>query len=254
MLVYVEAISDFTPPVLREFLRRHSTSPATRARKLSTLRSFTKFLIRMNVIELDPTLELQSPIRRKRLPKALNQFQAVALLEQQNPSKSPLRDAAILELLYASGVRASECVSVNMTDINFETFEMRVRGKGNKERLVLINESTKTAIRKYMETERITAQESSPLFTNAAGKRLTTRTIQNIVKRWATNAGLPSNTTPHTLRHSFATHLLDGGADLKTVQQLLGHESLATTQIYTHVSVERLRDVVRTAHPKSKNR
>jgi site-specific recombinase XerD len=205
-------------------------------------------------LEQDPTEALEAPIRRRRLPKALSQHQAVELLDQADVGKTPLRDRALLEIMYAAGLRASEVVGVNVGDLDFESRVLKVFGKGSKERLTLFGETCGEALQEFIAKERTPAAEpgpGEPLFTNDKGKRLTTRTVQNVVKRWALHAGLSPETTPHTLRHSFATHLLDGGADLKSVQQLLGHESLATTQIYTHISVERLRDAVLKAHPRS---
>ena len=191
--------------------------------------------------------------------------------------------------MYAAGLRASEVVGVNLGDLDMKDRTLRVFGKGNKERMTLFGETCCEAVLRYLELERIPstagvppasplglAQNASdagiaggtpavqengrqiaggtggePLFTNPKGGRLSSRTVQNVVHKWARQVGLPADVTPHTLRHSFATHLLDGGADLKSVQQLLGHESLATTQIYTHISIERLREAVLKAHPKS---
>lgn len=242
---------DFSPEKLRHHLRSHGSSATTRARKLSSLRAFVRYLVRTGRLDRDPTETLEAPYRRKRLPKVLTQQQTFALLDQQHPSRTPLRDAAILELMYGAGLRVSEAVGVDLPNLDLEGGQLRVVGKGNKERVAFFGEACRSALRRYLEQERVKPTEGSPLFTNAQGKRLTTRTVQNIVKRWAAQAGLPPNTSPHTLRHSFATHLLDGGADLKTVQQLLGHESLATTQIYTHISVDRLRQAVDEAHPRS---
>ena len=153
--------------------------------------------------------------------------------------------------MYSAGLRVSELVGVNIADIDFKAQTVLVRGKGNKERMSLFGKTAKSAIHDYMAEERTEPIKDGALFTNLKGGRITTRTVQNVVKRWAVRVGLPPETSPHTLRHSFATHLLDGGADLKSVQQLLGHENLATTEIYTHVSVERLKATVDSAHPKS---
>lgn len=237
---------------LRGYLRKYGKSPVTRARKLSTLRSFTRYLRSVGMLEGDPTEALDAPYRRRPLPKTLSQHQVEALLDQEPKSKTPLRDRALLELAYAAGLRASELVGVDLADLDFQDLALRVRGKGNKERMALFGETCRAALKDYINGERVTPTDGRALFTNASGGRLTSRTCQNVIKRWARNAGLPPDVSPHTLRHSFATHLLDGGADLKTVQQLLGHENLATTQIYTHVSIERLRDAVNKAHPKSK--
>jgi integrase/recombinase XerC len=238
---------------LRLFLRRYGTTPVTRARKLATLRSFSRFLRQSGVLETDPTESLEAPYRRKRLPKSLTQTQATELLDQSAVGRSPLRDSALLELMYAAGLRAAEVVSVDLRDVDFSDLSVPVQGKGNKQRVAVFGEACRAALQSYAALERVRPIKGDPLFTNPRGGRLTVRTVQNVVKRWALHAGLPPETSPHTLRHSFATHLLDGGADLKTVQQLLGHESLATTQIYTHISIDRLRQAVEESHPRSGN-
>ncbi len=243
---------DLSPENLIRYLRRYGITPVTRARKLSTLRSFVKFLKRMGRLQTDPTESIEAPFRRRRLPKALSQHQAEALLDQPLVGQTPLRDRALLELMYSAGLRASEVVGLDLIDVNFAESVLKVRGKGNKERLVIFGQTAGTALTDYVSKARAEPVDSNAVFTNEKGMRLTSRTVQNVIKRWALRVGLPPETSPHTLRHSFATHLLDGGADLKTVQQLLGHESLATTQIYTHISIERLRDAVLKSHPKSK--
>jgi site-specific recombinase XerD len=236
---------------LRLFLRRYGKTPVTRARKLSSLRAFARFLKTIQVLEADPTEALDAPFRRKRLPKALSQSQATAMLDQEvEKRRSTLRDRALLELMYSAGLRVSELVGLDVSDLDLQSRTGRVLGKGAKERVALFGKTAAFALREYIAGERVPQQTGDALFTNLKGGRLTTRSVQDIVKRWAIQAGLPPETTPHTLRHSFATHLLDNGADLKSVQQLLGHESLATTQIYTHVSVERLRKTVDSGHPR----
>lgn len=250
LALFLEGAFDLRPDRLRVFLRTYAPHPTTRARKLSTLRSFVRFLREAGHLEVDPTESLEAPIRRKRLPKALSRAQAEELLDQTDGGRTPLRDRALLELMYAAGIRAAETVGVNVSDLDFREATVHVRGKGNKERVALFGDLCAQALRAYLEQERVNPPAGDPLFTNERGRRLTTRTVQNVVRRWAARAGLPPGVSPHTLRHSFATHLLDGGADLKSVQQLLGHESLATTQVYTHVSVERLRKAVDEAHPR----
>lgn len=241
---------DLRPERLRLFLRKYGTTPVTRARKLSSLRAFVRFLKAVGALDHDPTEALEAPIRRKRIPKALTQPQTFELLDQDPKRvRHVRRDRAMLELMYAAGLRVSELVSVDLPDIDFRHRTVRVMGKGSKERITLFGNTAARAIQEYIEGERVTPRQGAPLFTNPKGGRLTTRSVQTVVKKWAIEAGLPAETSPHTLRHSFATHLLDNGADLKSVQQLLGHESLATTQIYTHVSVERLRTAVEAAHP-----
>lgn len=243
---------DLSVTTLRTFLRKYAHNPTTRARKIASLKAFTKYLRQRREIESDPTEHLAAPIRRRNLPKAVSQHQAEEMLDQTFSGPTPLRDRAVLELAYAAGLRAAEIVSVYLSDFDFKEQSLHVTGKGNKERVALFGDTCKKAIDDYVQNERKLPLTGDALFTNEKGKPISTRTIQNIVKRWAKAVGLPEDVSPHTLRHSFATHLLDGGADLKTVQQLLGHENLSTTQVYTHVSIERLRSAVENAHPKSK--
>ncbi|RYG36127.1 tyrosine recombinase XerC [bacterium] len=251
LVTEVAAVSDLTPDRLRLWLRRSAPTPVTRARKLSSARAFVRYMRTVGAIDHDPTDVLEAPYKRKRLPKALSARQAQELLDQDAESRTPLRDRALLELMYSAGLRVSELVGIDLGDIDLTEMAVRVRGKGNKDRIALFGPTAAGSVSAYQAGERAASTEGNPLFTNSSGGRLTTRTVQNVIKRWAIRVGLPPTISPHTLRHSFATHLLDGGADLKTVQQLLGHESLATTQIYTHVSVERLRQAVATAHPRS---
>lgn len=241
------------PDTLQRYLRQYGATPPTRARKLSTLRTFCRYLKSLGVLASDPTESLEAPIRRRRLPRALSALQAGDLIDQPaGATAMPARDRALLELLYGAGVRASEAVGLNVEDLNLAEGTALIRGKGNKERIVLYGAACREAIASYIERERVPPIAGTAVFTNARGGRITTRSLQTIVKRWALRAGLPAEVSPHALRHSFATHLLDGGADLKAVQQLLGHASLATTQVYTHLSIERLKGAVRKAHPRSK--
>ncbi|MFQ3587870.1 MAG: tyrosine recombinase XerC [Fimbriimonadaceae bacterium] len=249
---------DFRPERLQSYLRAYGVSSVTRARKLACLRTFFRHLKSLGVVETDPTEFLDAPYRRRRLPKAVSQPQIDDLFDQPDPSRTPLRDRALLELMYGAGLRAAEVVGLDRADVDLADCSARVRGKGSKERIVLFGNVCRDALARYWDTEWVPPAAGSndaprsPAFTNPSGRRLTARTVQNVVKRWALAAGLPPETSPHKLRHSFATHLLDGGADLKTVQQLLGHESLATTQVYTHISIERLRSAVDRAHPRSR--
>ena len=252
LAVVTDGVFDLSEPVLRRYLREYGKTPITRARKLSCLRSFIKFCRSAGWIDRDPTEGMDAPYRRRDLPKNLSQQQAEGLLESDVESRTPMRDRAMLELAYATGMRASEIVGVDLGDFDFKNGRLIVLGKGNKERVVLFGGPCGWAINEYVKGERVAPPEGDALFTNEKGGRLTTRTLQNVVRRWARAVGLPEDVSPHTLRHSFATHLLDGGADLKSVQQLLGHENLATTQIYTHVSIDRLRDSVAKSHPRGK--
>ena len=239
------------PNALRGYLRTYAPNPTTRARKLSTLRTFVKYLRRIGKLTTDPTESLEAPIRRRSLPKALNKSQTTEFLDQPDPTEHGIRDRAILELLYGAGLRVSEAAGINLRDINFKHQTVRVLGKGNKERIAFFGGTCRSAIQDYMSEFRVAPLEGDALFTTDKGSRITTDAIRRVVKRWAASVGLPIDVSPHTIRHSFATHLLDNGADLKTVQQLLGHESLATTQIYTHVSIERLKSAVDKAHPRA---
>jgi integrase/recombinase XerC len=236
---------------IRAFLRQYGKTPVTRARKLCAVRALTRFLLAQGEIESDPAAGVEAPIRRRSLPKDLSPEQAAELVAA-SIGRTPARDRAILELLYGAGLRASELVGINLADLNLVEGTVMVRGKGSKERLAVFGEPAAEALEAYIRSERPSGGELDALFKNDRGGRLTSRTLQRVVARRRALAGLSSDVTPHSLRHSFATHLLTGGADLKTVQQLLGHESLATTQVYTHVSVERLREVVAKRHPKGR--
>ena len=232
---------------LRLFLRAHAPHPATRARKLSTLRGFCGWLVLQGLMTSDPTERLDPPIRRRPLPKGVSAPEAADLLAVALAA----RDRALLELLYGAGLRVSEAAGLDLHDVDLAERTARVRGKGAKERMVVFGEPCRRALTAYLE-ERIPPTSGAPLFTNAKGGRLTVRSMHTAVVHAAEAAGLPPGLSPHGLRHAFATHLLDGGADLKSVQQLLGHEDLATTQVYTHVSVERLRAAVLSAHPRAR--
>ena len=226
------------------------------SRKLSALKSFFQFLRHSGVIELDNTELMTAPSRIKKLPAIASSLDINRLLEEPDThSDSGIRDRAVLELLYGAGIRVSEAYSVNVSDIDLATCEVRVIGKGSKPRIALFGESAGIWIKNYLNDVRpkfISRQSDSALWMNQSGGRLTTRSIQRIVKKYALTAGLDPDFHTHSLRHSFATHLLDGGADLRVVQDLLGHTSPATTQIYTHVSAEQARTVYLGAHPRAK--
>jgi site-specific recombinase XerD len=248
----LSGVFDLSQRALESHFRRVAPTGVTRARKLSSLRSFIKYLQHVGLLDHDPTSAFEPPYRQRSLPETMSQQEASRLLDGPDIGTTPLRDRALLELAYSAGLRVSELVSVGLDDIDWHNRTIRVVGKGNKERLSLFGEPAARALRAYIDSERVADVQGGALFTNQQGRRLTTRTVHRVVGRWCRAAGLSPRISPHTLRHSFATHLLDGGADLKTVQQLLGHENLATTQIYTHVSIERLRDTVRKSHPKSR--
>ncbi|NNM27905.1 MAG: tyrosine recombinase XerC [Akkermansiaceae bacterium] len=223
----------------------------------SALRSFYKFLVFRHGLEKSPLAEIQLPKLERQLPVVLTIAQVEQLLalplelplEKQAPEWLPHRDAAILELFYSTGLRLSELASLDVPDIDALGDTVRVIGKGSKERMVPVGSHAMKALEKYRGAARITA---GPLFLSKLRKRLSTRSINSVLKKYLAASGIPFNVTPHKLRHSFATHLLDAGADLRSVQALLGHSSLSTTQIYTHVTRERLRYTYDAAHPRAK--
>lgn len=231
----------------------------TIARKLSTIRSFFYFLESNGLSEGNPAADISTPKQGKYIPAYLPIDEMFRLLQGPDTSKPlGLRDLALLEVMYSCGVRVSELKGLNMSDIDFEQRIVRVIGKGNKERILPIGRKALKAIGDYLDAasdlRRKNQQDESgeePLFLNNRGGRLSARGIGLIVKKYARVCGLEMNISPHSLRHTFATHLLDGGADLRSVQELLGHASLSTTQKYTHVSLDRLMEVYDKAHPRS---
>ncbi|HAL61526.1 MAG TPA: site-specific tyrosine recombinase XerD [Chloroflexi bacterium] len=238
--------------------RQYASS--TVARKVAAIKSFFHFLWREGHISDDPTAALDSPRVEKRLPRVISFGEVKSLLAQpgKEGGAKGLRDHALLHLLYATGMRASEVVSLNLDDLNLASASVRCWGKGSKERIIPIHAQAVEALREYMERgRREFLKPENPgeraLFLNQRGGRLTRQGLWLIVKGYVKEAGLPEGVTPHTLRHSFATHMLDGDADLINVQQLLGHASVSTTQIYTHVSSERLREVYDRSHPRAKD-
>ncbi len=222
------------------------------ARRLAALRSFYRFLRREGRVASSPLRVISAPRRPRRLPQALTHEAVAALLAAPSgDADAHLRDRAILEVLYAGGLRVGELVGLTLGAVRGD--ELHVRGKGGRDRLVLIGTQATAALRRYL-TEarpRLLRSPTDAVFLNARGGRLTTRGVQLIVDRWIRAAAVQQRTSPHVLRHTFATHLLDGGADLRVVQELLGHASLATTQIYTHVSREHLKRIYAQAHPRA---
>lgn len=237
-------------------LNEKGYSKATVARKLATLRSFYKFLVKTNRRSANPLGAIRTPKQDKKLPRFL-EYQEVKRLLETPPTDSWLgaRDRAILETLYSTGIRVSELVSLNMDDIDFLGEIIHIRGKGKKERIAPISSSALQAIQHYMEFRNKRAQnnshfEAKVLFVNKHGHRLSTRSVRRKMDKYLKAAGLDPAISPHTLRHSFATHMLNNGADLRSVQELLGHQSLSTTQVYTHVTTRRLKEVYENAHPR----
>jgi len=252
----IERAEDVTPRHLRRHLARldaRELGKTTIQRKLSSARSFFKLLVDEGRLDLHPATGLRQRRTPRHLPGALSVEEVEALLRAPDmTSAAGRRDRAILELMYSAGTRAAETVGVNDRDVDLERGLARVRGKGRKERLAPLGRFATEALREYInDPARPKPVDTAAVFLNLKGGRLTTRSLQRIVARRALEAGLRRRPTPHTLRHSFATHLLDAGADLRSVQELLGHANLVTTQIYTHVSLEQLRRVYERAHPRA---
>jgi integrase/recombinase XerD len=230
-------------------------SPATLHRKAACLRSFYRHLRREGLIDNDPTAALSSPRRGKRLPEVLTRGEVQALLAQpQGSDPASLRDRALLEVMYACGLRASEVIGLAVSDVDLDEGLLRARGKGSKERIVPIGRIAVDALRAYLAHGRpvlVRLTGDNALFVNFRGQALTRQGLYKIVRRHAVSAGLADRMSPHTLRHTFATHLLSGGCDLRSVQEMLGHADVATTQLYTHLSRERLKEVYFKAHPRA---
>ena len=232
-------------------------SKATTARKLATLRSFYKYLVRTGLVEVNPVAAIRTPKQERRLPKFLDVTQVEKLLAAPPDDEMiGARDRAMLEVLYSTGMRVSELVGMDADDIDLVAGTVRLRGKGKKERLSPLGAPAIEAVRRYLELrsgERNREKfDARPLFINKLGKRLSTRSVRRKLDKYLEAAGLDPDVSPHTLRHSFATHMLERGADLRCVQELLGHQSLSTTQIYTHLTNGRLKEVYDEAHPRAK--
>ncbi len=225
------------------------------ARKLASLRSFYRFAQRQGMADTNPAKPLRNPRGQRKLPHFLTADEVKTLLGSPD-SNDPmgLRDIAILEVIYSAGLRVSEVVGMNDRDLDFDEGTVRIRGKGKKERIGSIGTHAAKALNVYYSVRKRADHGDSkdlPTFTNKFGQRLTTRSIARMLEKYIKESGLDSRTTPHTLRHSFATHLLDRGADIRSVQEMLGHKSLVTTQIYTHVSTAALKQAYTKAHPRA---
>ncbi len=248
-----------TVDTIRDYLAHLSSyeySKSTTARKVATLRSFYKFLVKRGVIETNPVMAIKSPKQEKKLPKFLEYEEIQRLLNAPDTDTwLGARDRAILETLYSTGLRVSELVALNMEDVDFLGEVVHVRGKGKKERIAPIGSSALQAIQHYIEFRNRRSQtndiDPKVLFVNKHGNRLSTRSVRRKMDKYLLEAGLDPAISPHTLRHSFATHLLNNGADLRSVQELLGHQSLSTTQVYTHLTTAKLKEVYENAHPRS---
>jgi len=248
-----------TPEVLEQFvamLQDRRYSPATVSRKVAAVRSFIHFLFAEGVVNHELVDWLHQPKVGKRLPRTLSQSEVKQLLDLAAIEQTPLglRDQALLELLYATGMRASEIVNLKVDDVDFEKGLVRCMGKGNKERVIPLHQTVQESLHRYLDDGRLFLLREAAertFFVNRIGNPLTRQGVRFLVQNYAQAAGLGAWVTPHTLRHTFATHLLDGGAELREVQQFLGHANITTTQIYTEISSRRKRDAYDKAHPRA---
>jgi len=257
----IELFSGVTKNLLRDFLGKSLETGLTRksiARRIASLRSFFKFLYRRKLIEVNPTLSLVTPKLERRLPTFLDeQTIAQAIDAPAVDTWEGLRDKALLEVFYSTGIRLSELVGLNRIDIDFARKTVKVQGKGNKQRIVPIGRKALAALRQYFHkvvdagVRQKIADRKVPVFITKRGERLYPVAVSRIVRKYLDRVSEAEKKSPHVIRHSFATHLLNRGADLAAVKELLGHESLSTTQIYTHVSTERMKQVYRQSHPKA---
>jgi len=247
---------------IREWLASLHTAQkkkASIARKLAALRTFFQFLVREGMLELNPAKLVATPKLEKKLPKHLSVEEAVRFIESPDPETDlGKRDRAMLELMYATGVRVAELTTLNLPDVDFRNQLVRVTGKRRKQRIVPFGDPAGAAIRSYLDVRDkfllnapISRRDEEALFLNYQGTRITTRSVGRMVEKYIRICAGMHNISPHALRHSFATHLLDSGADLRDIQELLGHARLSTTQVYTHVSMEKLIEVYDKAHPKA---
>ncbi|RQD76245.1 MAG: site-specific tyrosine recombinase XerD [Candidatus Syntrophonatronum acetioxidans] len=236
-------------------LQEKGRASSTISRNLASIRSFFHFLIQEQVVGHDPSSSLDSPKQEKKLPETLTVKEVDLLLSQPDTSEvTGIRDKSMLEVLYATGIRVSEIISLNTIDLNIENGYIRCRGKGNKERIIPLGKIAIKNTRYYLENSRhklVKNDSIEALYVNHHGNRLTRQGFWKIIKKYAKQANISRKITPHTLRHSFATHLLENGADLRSVQEMLGHADISTTQIYTHITRKKLKGVYEKAHPRA---
>ena len=265
-LIWLEdtACEDVNFSKIREyihFIQKFNYKKTTVARKIASLRTFYKYLYRERKVDSNPAMNLNNPKRPKSLPKFLTPDEVENILNNTKiETPAGYRNRTILELLWATGMRISELSGLNFGDLNLENNEIRVFGKGSKERIILVTDRAKNYLERYIETARplipkgfpVPPQnEDSPVFINNTGYRLQTRTVRNAINEIVEKINLPKHVTPHVFRHSFATHLIENGADLRIVQELLGHASISNTQIYTHVSTQHLKEIYNETHPRA---
>jgi integrase/recombinase XerD len=251
------ALPQATADEVRDYLASGHWRPSTRARKAAAIRSFFKRRVILGLADTDPTRALASPRLESTLPRTLSVEEVEKLLSRPKATPGGLRDRALLETLYGAGLRASEALALRLQDVDLDIGFVRTIGKGDKERIVPLGRMAVNAIRAYTERGRPFlggpgTLKAPELFLNNRGRRLSRQGLHAIIKHYAKEAGLPDDVSAHTLRHSFATHLLEGGADLRAVQEMLGHADLSTTQIYTHVTTAHLQRIYREAHPRAR--
>jgi integrase/recombinase XerC len=255
-------VSEIDHLTIREWLASLHTDQKKKssiARKLAALRTFFQFLVREGILELNPAKLVATPKLEKKLPKHLSIEEAIRFIESPDPETDlGKRDRAMLELMYATGVRVAELTTLNLADVDFRNQLVRVTGKRRKQRIVPFGDPASAAIRSYLDVRDkflfnapISKRDEEAVFLNYQGTRITTRSVGRMVEKYIRICAGMHNISPHALRHSFATHLLDSGADLRDIQELLGHARLSTTQVYTHVSMEKLIEVYDKAHPKA---
>ena len=256
----ITRLQDVDYKMLRKYLNymtENKYSNKTISRKLSSLRTFFKYLVKKEIINNNPMILISNPKEEKKLPKYLNYGEIEKILEIPNKETTlGLRNACILEILYSTGIRVSELVNLKISDIDFYNKKIRVLGKGNKERIVLFGNRCEHLLERYIKESRVVLNKKKIeyLFLNNLGQNISVRSIENIIDKIEKEACLKFSISPHVFRHTFATHLLDNGADLNSVKELLGHENLNTTAIYTHVSNERLRKVYLDCHPRARGK
>ena len=247
---------DANPQLIRMYISRQMEEGKTNVtccRRIAALRHFYTFLVRGNFVKENPFLLVGSPKKEIRYPEALylEQVEELFTKNKERTDELRFRDQAIIELLYASGVRVSELVSIKMNKIDLKNRAIRILGKGRKERIVMFSRSCQLTLKEYIQKSKL-INASNYLFTNAKGEQLTTRGVEYILKSIQDKCGMQLGLHPHLLRHTFATHLLEGGADLRVIQELLGHESINTTQIYTHITEEAMKNQFMMSHPRAK--
>jgi len=254
-------LNKITPSIIRSFLAylHQKNTKTTIARKIASLNSFFKFLIKEGLVTYNPAQTVSAPKPEKVIPTFLSVDEIFSLIEQPDKEKDlGRRDRAILELMYSSGLRVSEVVNLNLEDLDPNREFIKVKGKGNKERLLPVGTKAREALQDYLSIRKNLAEKkgieksSQALFLNYRGGRLTTRSIARIIDKYAHQSSFFRPVHPHAIRHTFATHMLDAGADLRSIQELLGHSSLSTTQKYTHVSIDRLMEIYDKTHPRAK--